>query len=68
MLDINENIDKLMINRNILSILKDKEIYNIGQLLDITKTELRNFGLNSREVQHIEAKAELEGFKLRGSL
>lgn len=68
MLDINENIEKLMINRNILSILKDKEIYNIKQLLDITKTELRNFGLSSRDVQHIEARAELEGFKLRGSL
>lgn len=68
MLAKNEKIDKLMINSKVLSILKDKEIKIIEQLLNITKTELKSFGLNSKEIQHIEAKAELEGFKLRGSL
>ena len=47
---------------------KDKKINFIEQLLNITKTEFKSFGLNSKEIQHIEAKAELEGFKLRGSL
>lgn len=68
MLAKNEKIDKLMINSKVLSILKDKEINFFEQLLNITKTELKSFGLNSKEIQHIEAKAELEGFKLRGSL
>ena len=68
MLAENEKIDKLMINSKVLSILKDKEINFIEQLLNITKTELKSFGLNSKEIQHIEAKTELEGFKLRGSL
>ncbi len=68
MLAKNEKIDKLMINSKVLSILKDKKINFIEQLLNITKTEFKSFGLNSKEIQHIEAKAELEGFKLRGSL
>lgn len=68
MLAKNEKIDKLMINSKVLSILKDKKIKIIEQLLNLTKTELKSFGLNSKEIQHIEAKAELEGFKLRGSL
>ena len=68
MLAKNKKIDKLMINSKVLSILKDKKINFIEQLLNITKTEFKSFGLNSKEIQHIEAKAELEGFKLRGSL
>lgn len=68
MLKKSETIDKLMINSKVLSILQDRNINVIEQLINITKTELRNLGLNSKEIQHIEAKAELEGFTLKGSL
>ena len=68
MLKKSETIDKLMINSKVLSILNDNGINIIEQLLNITKTKLRNLGWNSKEIPHIEAKAELEGFKLRGSL
>lgn len=57
-----------MINSKVLSILNYNGINIIEQLLNITKTKLRNLGLNSKEIQHIEAKAELEGFILKGSL
>ena len=63
-----ETIDKLMINSKVLLILNDNGINIIEQLLNITKTKLRNLGLNSKEIQHIEAKAELKGFTLKGSL
>ncbi len=68
MLKKSETIDKLMINSKVLSILNDNGINIIEQLLNITKTKLRNLGLNSKEIQHIEAKAELKGFTLKGSL
>ena len=68
MLKKSETIDKLMINSKVLSILNDNGINIIEQLLNITKTKLRNLGLNSKEIQPIEAKAELEGFTLKGSL
>ena len=68
MLKKSETIDKLMINSKVLLILHDNGINIIEQLLNITKTKLRNLGLNSKEIQHIEAKAELKGFTLKGSL
>ena len=47
MLKKSETIDKLMINSKVLLILNDNGINIIEQLLNITKTKLRNLGLNS---------------------
>ena len=48
MLKKSEKIDKLMINSKVLSILNDNGINIIEQLLNITKTKLRNLVLNSK--------------------
>ena len=68
MLDIEDNVEKLELTEKIEKFLKDNNIYTIGEVVNRTKTDFKKLGLVQNDILDIEIKAELQGFKLKGSL
>lgn len=68
MLNLEDNIEKLELNNKIEKFLKDNKIYTISQVVNKSKSDLKSLGLIQNDISDLEIKAELQGFKLKGSL
>ncbi len=68
MLGIEDNVEKLELTENIEKFLKDNGVYTIKEVINLSKTDFKKLGLVQNDILNIEIKAELQGFKLKGSL
>lgn len=68
MLNIEDNVEKLELNKRIENFLKDNKIYTIKEIVNRSKSDFKTLGLLQNDISDIEIKAELQGFKLKGSL
>lgn len=64
----NQSIDRLCVNDNILQVLRENNIINLGKLCDKNKNELKSIGLLQSEVNKVEVKLQLMGLNLKNSL
>lgn len=64
----NQYIDRLDVNQNALEKLKANEIITLGKLSKYKKSQLKDFGLQQKEISKIECELELLGLALKGSL
>lgn len=64
----NQFVDKLSVNNNIINTLKENNINTLGELSNYKKSQLRNMGIQSADVNKIEVDLELLGLTLKGSL
>lgn len=60
-----EKIEVLDIKQGIKDILRQKGIYEIQQMTELTKRELIKLGLNQNEIKQIEIKLQLKGLDLK---
>lgn len=63
-----QSIDRLCVNDNILQVLRENNIINLGKLCDKNKNELKSIGLLQSEVNKVEVKLQLMGLNLKNSL
>ena len=68
MLNLEDNVEKLKLDKKIESFLKDNKIYTIKEVVNKSKSDFKTLGLVQNDISDIEIKAELQGFKLKGSL
>ena len=64
----NQYIDRLDVNQNALDKLKANEIITLGKLSNYKKSQLKDFGLQSNDINKIQVELELLGLALKGSL
>lgn len=64
----NQYIDRLDVNQNALDKLKANEIITLGKLSSYKKSQLKDFGLQSNDINKIQVELELLGLALKGSL
>lgn len=62
---LNENIDRLNISCKIIELLKNKEIISLKDLCTKTKTNLKNLGISTQEINKIEVELQLIGLNLK---
>lgn len=65
---MNENIMILNINENIRNILIDNTILTIRDLTKKTSKDLRNIGLEQKDIRDIDVQMQLNGYCLKNSL
>lgn len=65
---VSQNIDRLDISCNTIDLLKSKQILKISQLINKTRTNLKEIGLESYEINKIDIELQLLGLSLKGSL
>ena len=65
---LNENIMILNINENIRNILIDNTILTIRDLTKKTSKDLRNIGLEQKDIRDIDVQMQLNGYCLKNSL
>lgn len=68
MLNLEDNVEKLELDKKIENFLKDNKIYTIKEIVNKSKSDFKTLGLVQNDILDIEIKAELQGFKLKGSL
>ena len=61
-------VDRLDVNQKALDTLKENEITTLGKLSNYKKSQLKDMGLLSNEINKIEVELELLGLTLKGSL
>lgn len=62
---LNENIDRLNISCKTIELLKNKEIILLKDLCTKTKTNLKNLGISTQEINKIEVELQLIGLNLK---
>ena len=62
---IDKDIEKLKLNEQIIEILEENKIIKINQLVNKTKTKLKEIGLMGYQISEIEVKLQLEGLDLK---
>lgn len=62
---LEQNIDRLDIPTKAIDLLKKKHIIKIKQLCDKTKTNLKDLGLNSLEVDKLVIELQLLGLNIK---
>ena len=61
-----QSIDRfLFIKENMLNILKSNNVKTLGQLLNKTRTDLRNYGFEHYEINKIDIELQLLGLGLK---
>lgn len=61
---LEKNLNYLKINKKIINILNDNNIYNINDLWIKNRKYLKNLGLSDSEIKEIIIKLELIGLDL----
>ena len=61
-------VDRLDVNQNAIDTLKQNEITTLGKLSNYKKSQLKDMGLLSNEINKIEVELELLGLTLKSSL
>lgn len=61
-------VDRLDVNQKALDTLKENEINTLGKLSNYKKSQLKDMGLLSNDINKIEVELELLGLTLKGSL
>ena len=61
-------VDRLDVNQKALDTLKENEITTLGKLSNYKKSQLKDIGLLSNDINKIEVELELLGLTLKGSL
>ena len=61
-----QNVDRLEIPCNSISLLKENNIKKLGDLSKYTRTNLKDMGLLQNEVTKINVELELLGLGLKG--
>ena len=61
-------VDRLDVNQNAIDTLKQNEITTLGKLSNYKKSQLKDMGLLSNEINKIEVELKLLGLTLKGSL
>ena len=61
-------VDRLDVNQKALDTLKENEITTLGKLSTYKKSQLKDIGLLSNDINKIEVELELLGLTLKGSL
>lgn len=64
----NQNIDRLDISCKTIDLLKENKITKISQLTKKSRSNLKEFGLESFEINKIDIELQLLGLSLKGSL
>lgn len=64
----NQYIDRLDVNQNALEKLKEHKIITLGNLSNYKKSQLKDMGLQTNEINKIQVELELLGLALKGSL
>lgn len=62
---LNQNIDRLNISCKTIELLKDKQIILLKELCTKTKTNLKNLGISTQEINKIEVELQLIGLNLK---
>ena len=65
---LKQSINKLDIENNIVEIFYKNSIYEIGDLCNKSKTDLKKIGLKQNEINNVQIKLQLVGFNIRGGL
>ncbi len=60
-----QDITKIKINGELLSVLKRNKIRIISQLCNKTKKQLKEFGIKQSDIKQIEIELELLGLDLK---
>lgn len=64
---LNQNIDRLNIFCKTIELLKDKQIILLKELCTKTKTNLKNLGISTQEINKIEVELQLIGLNLKSN-
>ena len=64
---LNQNIDRLNISCKTIDLLKDKQIILLKELCTKTKTNLKNLGISTQEINKIEVELQLIGLNLKSN-
>lgn len=62
---LEQSIDRLDIPSKIINLLKDNKIVKIKQLCNKTKTNLKDLGLNSIEIEKLMIELQLLGLNIK---
>ena len=65
---LKQNIDRLDIPVSEINILKEKGIKTLGNLCEYTKTNLKDFGILSNNINKIQVELQLLGLNLKGGI
>lgn len=63
-----QSINRLDIKEDVISILENNSIENIGQLCRKTKTDLKKIELGQNDIGKIEIELQLLGLNLRNNI
>ena len=61
------SIDELKLDKSVINVLKENNVYEINELITKTKPDLRKMELANRDISSIEIKLQLEGLDLKGN-
>ena len=64
----NQYIDRLDVNQNALEKLKEHKTITLGNLSNYKKSQLKDMGLQTNEINKIQVELELLGLALKGTL
>ena len=64
---LNQNIDRLNISCKTIELLKYKQIILLKELCTKTKTNLKNLGISTQEINKIEVELQLIGLNLKSN-
>jgi len=63
-INVDDSIDVLNINPNIMDVLTNQNINTIGELWNLKRKDLKEFGLTGTQINHIIVKMQLRGMDL----
>ena len=64
---ITQSVDRfIFIKEDMLNVLKQDNVNTLGQLSDKTRTDLKNYGFLSNEINKIDIELQLLGLGLKG--
>lgn len=61
---LDENLDRLELGGEISTILKENNIFRIRDLCCLSKSNLKEFGIDDSDIKHLVIKLQLNGLDL----
>ncbi len=65
---INQNVERLDIPVSEIDILKENNITTLGELCDLTKTDLKHLNIKSDTINKMQVELQLLGLNLKGGI
>lgn len=66
--NVEQNVERLDIPVSEIDILKENNINTLGSLSNYTKTDLKNFNIQTKNINKIEIELQLLGLNLKGGI